>query len=270
MRLIRDFFVRMKKAIAAAVVLLCICMASAAMAMRVSPMVIEMTTSGTNAVARIEVQNLNQTRLPFEVRVTRVEYDERGNATETPAEEDFLIFPPQGIVPPGGRQVMRIQWVGPPEIPASRSYYFSVNQLPVALEGQTGEQPAGQVQIVYHMKALVVIAPPNATPNVEAVSARAADYVPNVPPGTTPPAPVPGIEVTLRNTGRRHAMMSGLRWVVDGTGTNGRPQQVIYTLEDLNRIIGTGYVGPLTGVRTFRLPVPTAFGTGPIRVRFMR
>lgn len=270
MRLIRDCLARTKKTIVAAIALLFVCMATAAMAMRVSPMVIEMSTSGTGAVARIEVQNLNQTRLPFEVRVTRVEYDERGNATETPADEDFLIFPPQGIVPPGGRQVMRIQWVGAPEIPASRSYYFSVNQLPVELEGQTGAQPAGQVQIVYHMKALVVVAPPNATPNVEAVSARAAEYVPTTPPGATPPPPVPGIEVTLRNTGRRHAMMSGLRWVVDGTNTAGRPQQVVFTLEDLNRIIGTGYVGPLNGVRTFRLPVPTAFGTGPIRVRFMR
>lgn len=270
MRLIRKAFARTKQVIAIAVAAVFICLASAAVAMRVSPMVIEMTTSGSGAIARLEVQNLNQTRLPFEVRVTRVEIDEHGNATESPADEDFLIFPPQGLIPPGGRQVMRIQWVGPPEIPGSRSYYFSVNQLPVPLEEQASTQSAGQVQIVYHMKALVVVAPPNATPNVEAVSARPSEYQPTVPAGVTPPAPVPGVEITLRNTGRRHAMMAALRWVVEGTGADGRPQQVIFTQADLNRVIGTGYVGPLTGVRTFRLPVPTPFSTGPIRVRFMR
>ena len=270
MRLISNLFVRTKAAAAVIAAALLICVATAAAAMRVSPMVIEMTTTGSGAIARIEVQNLNQARLPFEIRVTRVDYDENGNATETPADDDFLVFPPQGLVPPGGRQVARIQWVGPPEIPASRSYYFSVNQLPIQLDAQSGTQPAGQVQIVYHMKALVVVAPPNATPNVQATDAHAGEYQPAVPPGTTPPPPVPGVQITLHNSGRRHAMMSALRWVVDGPGRDGRPQQLIFTQDELNRIIGTGYVGPLTGIRTFHLPVPAPFGAGPLRVRFMQ
>ncbi|MBX3561930.1 MAG: molecular chaperone [Sphingomonas sp.] len=251
--------------------LVLLALSTIAFAMRVSPMIIEMTSTGTESSARLEVQNLNQTRLAYDVRVYRITYDEQGGVTETPADEDFLIFPPQGAIPPGGRQVMRLQWVGEPNLRASQSYYVAVNQLPVQLDpGATPEDVSGQLQIVYTMKALVVVAPPGATPMVEAAAARPIDYRPPAPEGVPPPPTVPGVEITLRNTGNRHAMMAGLRWVIDGTSESGEPLQQIFTPEELNRLIGVGYLAPLDGTRTFRLPVETAFGSGPIRVRFAR
>jgi fimbrial chaperone protein len=240
-----------------------------AFAMRVSPMIIEMETTGATGVARLEVQNLNQAKLPFETHVTLIQFHEDGTITETPADDDFLVFPPQGVLSPGARQVIRIQWVGP-ALDASRAYYVSVNQLPVALDAvpQTDNVPAAQVQIVYHMKALVVVAPPGAKPNVTTVDAKAAPYQPKTPPGAAPPAPVPGVAVTLKNSGKRHAMMGGLPWVLDGTGLDGKPLHLTYSLADLNQYIGSGYIGPLGAVRTYALPTPTPFGPGPIKVRF--
>ena len=243
---------------------------SAAFAMRVSPMIVEMGTSGSDGVARIELQNLNQAKLPYEVRVTRIDYHEDGSVTETPADDDFLVFPPQGVLLANARQVIRVQWVGP-QLDSSRAYYVAVNQLPVPLDAPhaAGEPPVAQLQIVYHMKALVVVSPPNATPNVSTVEAHAAPYQPKAElPGQKPPAPVPGISVTLRNTGKRHAMMAGLVWVVSGAGKDGKPLQVVYTLQQLSNFIGSGYIGPLGALRTYSLPTPTAFGPGPLKVRF--
>src|SRR5688572_29272673 len=102
---------------------------SSAMAMRVSPMVLEMEANGSAAVARIEVQNVNQGNLAFETRIYRMTFDENGEVVETPADDKFLVFPPQGVLPPGGRQVVRLQWVGALDLAASESYYVSVNQL---------------------------------------------------------------------------------------------------------------------------------------------
>ena len=238
-------------------------------AMRVSPMVVEMGTSGTNAVARVEVQNLNRGNLPFETRITRLTYDQNGNATETPADSDFLVFPPQGVLPQGARQVIRLQWVGGTEIPASQAYYLSVNQLPVTLGPGEHGQTAGEVQIVYHMKALVVVSPANAQPDVRATAVRQIEYQPPAPSADAPlPPKVSGIEVSLRNEGRRHAMMAGLRWIVEGTGRDGRRLRLAIPPEDLNRLIGTGYIAPLGGTRTFQIPLSEAFGPGPITVRF--
>jgi len=162
-----------------------------------------------------------------------------------------------------------VQWVGPP-IDASRAYYVSVNQLPVSLDqaAQANNAPAAQLQIIYHMKALVVVSPPGATPNVSAIDAKAAPYVAKTLPGQPAAAPVPGVAITLRNTGKRHAMMGGLPWVLDGTGANGKPLHVVFSVAELNQYVGSGYIGPLGAVRTYTLPTASAFGPGPIKVRF--
>jgi len=65
-------------------------------------------------------------------------------------------------------------------------------------------------------------------------------------------------------------MMGGLRWIVDGAGKDGKPLQASFTIDQLNQFIGSGYLGPLGATRTYSLPTPTAFGPGPIRVRFVQ
>ncbi|NIJ30833.1 fimbrial chaperone protein [Sphingomonas insulae] len=247
---------------------------SGACAMRVSPMVVEMTTRGSGATARVEVQNLNPGALPFETRITRIDYDDKGVMTETPADGDFLVFPPQGVLPAGARQVVRLQWVGDANLPASRGYYLSVNQLPVSLA--PGQASGGaQVQVVYHMKALITVAPPNASPKVEVVSAKPISIVPKAPPAlpgaaaapAVPAAAVPGIELVVRNVGTRYAMMAGEPWTIEGTGADGKPARFVLSGDTLGRAIGVGYLAPLGGLRTFQVATDVTF-RGPVKVRF--
>lgn len=238
-------------------------------AMRVSPMVVEMTTTGTDSVARIEVQNLNAGRLPFETKVTRLTYDENGVTSETPADSDFLVFPPQGILPQGARQVLRVQWVGAQDMPTSQAYYLAVNQLPIPLE--PGAAQNAQVQVVYHMKALVVVAPPRAQPNVSVSAVQQVPFQPQPAKAGDPmPPKVPGLEVTMKNTGRRHAMMAALKWVVEGKDAAGKPQRVVVSEEELSRAIGSGYIAGGGGVRIYRFPIARAFAPGPVTVKFTK
>lgn len=254
----------------AAALILVGALATGLAAMRVSPMVLEMETTGGNATARIEVQNINKSNLPFETRVTLAEFKNDGTIAETARDEDFLVFPPQGLLPANGRQVMRVQWVGG-ELDASRAYYLSVNQLPVQLEEYAEGGAGAQVQVLYNMKALVIVAPPGAEPNVSVVSARSEPFQPPAPPsGGAAPDKVPGVAVTLRNTGKRHAMMSGLTWHIDGKNDQGTPVRLILTSEDLAKGIGTGYVAAVNGERTFRIPTNVIFGNEPLSVRFQQ
>ncbi|MDZ3833348.1 MAG: fimbria/pilus periplasmic chaperone [Sphingopyxis sp.] len=254
---------RMLLAVAAALMLL----ASPALAMRVSPMVVEMESRGSGAVARIEVQNINPGKLAFQTRVFRMELGKDGEIIETPADDQFLIFPPQGALPAGGRQVIRLQWVGEAEPATSQAFYVSVEQLPVAFEPGSNEAVGAQVQVLYNMRALVVVAPPGAKPDVKAASVRQLDYQPPAPPGATELPPMQdGVEVTLRNDGRRHAMMSNFSWQLEGTDREGKWLRVDVSAEELNRAVGTGYV-PAQGERSFKLPVP-GFGPGPIKLTF--
>ncbi|AQR74457.1 fimbria/pilus periplasmic chaperone [Sphingomonas sp. LM7] len=244
--------------------------AASVYAMRVSPMIVEMTTTGSDAVARVEVQNLNAGKLPFETRITRLSFDENGVPSETPADADFIVFPPQGMLPQGARQVVRLQWVGGADIPTSQAYYLSINQLPIPVDQTAGAQ-AAQVQVVYHMKALVVVAPPNAQPNVAATAVKTIDYQPPAAKQGDPlPPTVPGVEITMKNTGRRHAMMSALKWVLEGKDVAGKSMRILISEEDLNRVVGSGYVPGGGGTRIFRVPLVKAFGPGPITVKFVK
>lgn len=242
---------------------------SAAYAMRVSPMVAEMSDRGAGAVARIEVENLNSTNLPFETRITQIDYDDQGNMIETPADEDFLVFPPQGNLPPNARQVVRLQWVGKP-LDASRGYYLSVKQLPVKLDPLEDKATGAQVQIVYNMKALITVAPQGAQPKVELVSAAPTMVQKPKAPDGTGGEMVPGIEVRVKNTGKRHAFMAGAKWTVEGTGEDGKPLVLDLSQDDLNRDIGVGYLAALKGDRTFKVPTPKAFAAAPIKIRFAK
>ena len=240
---------------------------SPALAMRVSPMVVEMESRGSSAVARIEVQNINPGNLAFQTRVFRMEFDKDGKVVETPADDQFLIFPPQGVLAAGGRQVVRLQWVGDPELAASQAYYVSVEQLPVAFEPGATETVGAQVQVLYNMRALVGVAPPGAKPQVKATSVKAVTYQPPALPGATDLPPMQdGLEITLRNDGRRHAMMANFGWLLEGTDKDGKWLRVDISPEELTRAVGTGYV-PAQGERVFRIPVP-GFGPGPVKLSF--
>jgi fimbrial chaperone protein len=259
-----------RKTCAVLMVLACLLAAAGtAYAMRVSPMVIEMESRGSDAVARIEVQNINRGNLAFETRIYRMTFDKNGTMVETPADDRFLVFPPQGALSAGGRQVIRLQWVGEPDLAASEAYYVSVNQLPVAFApGGQGEVTA-QVQMLYNMRALVVVAPPGAKPEVTAAAVRPLVYNPPALAGSNEPgAAREGLEITLRNAGRRHAMMSNFGWRFEGTDKQGQRLRVDVSPEELNRAVGTGYV-PALGERTFRIPVD-GFGPQAIKLSFTR
>lgn len=243
---------------------LIVAIAGAAWAMRVSPMVSELTTTGAGSAARIEVGNVGSAALPFETRITRMEVDADGNVVETDADEDFLVFPPQGVVPTGGRQVVRVQWVGDASIDTSRAYYLWVRQLPVATDPNTPEDGgAVQVTVLYTMKALIVVAPPGAEPKVEVVSVKPAMVAPPAPEidpsltqGEAPPPPPeePGVEVVVSNTGKRYALMSGATWIIEGTDKAGQPFRREYDSNEISKTVGVGYLAPGGGHRTFKLP----------------
>ncbi len=248
-----------------------VCAASPASAMSVSPMAVEMTPTGAGATARIEVRNALSKPLPIEVRITRIDFDESGQVTETPADGDFLIFPPQALVQPNQRQMVRVQWLGGP-LQASRAYYISIVQLPVQLDPASNDNTSRSVsvQVVYHMKVLATIAPQGAAPKVAVENARPINLRP--PPGAEAAAPAstrqPGISVTVRNSGNRHAMLAGVNWTIQGKGLDNKPLTVVLTKQQMGQILGAGYLPAINGRRTFELPTGTAFSNAPISVKF--
>lgn len=226
----------------------------AAEAFRISPLVLDISSRGAGANGRVEVQNLTGRDLPLEARMFAITFGEEGVNGETPADESFVVFPPQVVLKPNQRQVFRIQYVG--EQPArSRAYHASFRQLPVTLEDTPAE--GAQVQILYDLRALISVTPPDAAPEVRVVSA-------NVVRGEDGPV----LEAVIRNDGARYASLSSSRWIVDGLDPLGRDTRVEIGIASLSEVLGLAYVDAGGGVRRFRLTLPESLAEGEVRLRF--
>lgn len=215
-------------------------------AARISPMVVEVKPLGRGSIARVELTNPGDAEFPVEVRMYRGVISENGKLELTPADEDFLVFPAQIVVPPQSQQAFRVQYVGEPELGESQIYYMQVRQVPVEVTpGQS------QVQVVVNFNVLVNVVPDgtNATPVVESVE-------------PTTRGDAAGIEVRVANRGTRYFTASSMPWQVRGTAEEGGDVELQLTPREVAKLIGVGVVAP-GRARIFFIPTgkPLVEGT---------
>lgn len=99
------------------------------------------------------VRNPRKVELPVSMEIFERFVDEDGSERREPADEQFLIFPPQAVIPPGGTQAIRVQWLfAPPK--TSRSFTLYATEIPVDLS----DSNKSQVQTLLRMGASVHVA----------------------------------------------------------------------------------------------------------------
>ena len=195
-----------------------------ASAMSVSPIHVEMATVGNTSRAQIVVANDGTEPLPVEASLDAIALDEAGNAKHSQAGEQFLVFPPQALIPPGGTQVFRVQWVGEPDLQKSESYMLSLTQIPVKL-------PKGQsaVQVVMSFGVMINVAPAEGQPQMSLVSTG----VVKGKDGKRHPV------ITVANSSNVHGLLERSIIHLSGAGW-----QASYQGEEISQKIGIGLVQP--------------------------
>jgi len=227
----------------------------AVLAMSVTPIVLDLQGLGGRSSGSIAVTNPNAAPLPVELTIFAITIDDRGQiVTKTEAMDDFIVLPPQAIIPPGGTQNFRIQYVGDDQIAQSQLYQFQVDQLPVVPkdDGNT------QLQIVYSITGLLTLAPLNAEADIKVV----ATGIEEDDQGARFPA------ITLRNAGTKHAYLSRgsleLKHLLNDGSVAWRDA---ISSSRIEREIGFGLMAPQSE-RTFRLPYPLKSDGGTIEAQF--
>jgi len=143
--------------------------AGSAVAMSVSPLHIEMTSVGSSGRSQFTVTNSSPAPLPVETTLKRLELDENGTVKAVAAGDEFLVFPPQAMIPAGGSQVFRVQWVGEPNLARSQTYMLAVAEVPVKIpKGRSG------VQLAFSFGIVIDVAPPQGQPDLKLVSTGVA------------------------------------------------------------------------------------------------
>ena len=231
---------------ALSIMLACGLIASAARAVSVNPLVLELEANGTKKAATFQVTNDGATPLPVQLKIARLELDEQGGQKSTPAPGAFTVLPPLATVKPGQSQKFRIQWNGGTEITESSTYTVSVSQVPVKI-------PAAQsgMSIVVNFGIIVNVAPLNSS---AALNVIAAGFTKDETGVTRP-------QITVQNTGKRHAILS------DGTInlSQGKATTAL-TPASLRQLIGVGLVQP-GKKRRFILGVTLPAQPGPLSAR---
>ena len=223
------------------------------LALQVSPLVIDMGTVGPDSRKVITVVNSSNNEVPMELKVNLLDLGPDGELIRTEGgEDDFLIFPPQTIIPAGATQTFRIQWIGDPDIPKSRSYNISVNQIPVEIGEARERETSIQLQIVYSFLSIVTVRPPGGTSSFQVRNverARAAD-------GN------PAVALTIENTGNLHNYLANAHLIL--TGADGWQKKMSPAEVSAS---GSGLVLP-GNTRRFVVSVPDLpMDTGSINAR---
>lgn len=227
----------------------------AAWALGVTPVTVTVEAVGRRASTQINVSNGDAANLPVELVVTKVELQPNGEVKRTPAPDQFLILPPQAVVPPGGVQVFRVQYVGDPALAESQAFEIAVDQVPVQVEQKT---PGAMMQIVYSIGALAVVAPPGTQSKV---SIERAEIVKNDKGESV-------ASISFHNDGQRHAFLSEGRLKVSVEDKTGKKVwDRSFDAEQVRQEIGVGYLPPHF-TRTLQLPFALPVTEGKVTVSF--
>ena len=211
---------------------------TSAHAQRVEPMSYNMAPSGSGATKALRIQNTTQKSITVELTANKVSVDDYGDETKTPAEDDFLIFPPQAIIKPGKTQTVRVKYIGDPKIEKSAAYRISVGQLPIDLGGRTG----GAVGFVINFHTLATIVPKDSIAKLSVSSIK------------------PGVnghwDITIENTGNRMGRLSRSTWKLSDTSGNNKT----LAEQDVSKITDKNLVMP--GAK-LKLSIPALEGFNP-------
>lgn len=199
-----------------------------AAAYQVSPMIYDLEPSGAGAAKIVRVENTNDAPITIEMVAEKRFFDEKGIERREPADGDFILFPPQAIVPAGGSQAIRVQYVGAPSLATSVTYTVTIKQVPVQLP----TSGASGVQFVFNFSTVANIVPPGAKAQIAA----------GVAPGAK------GLALTLRNDGNKYANL-GLSSVIVSNGGFTKT----YEGEEWRQALGASWILP-GGTRVISLP----------------
>lgn len=215
-------------------------------ALSVTPITIEMKSVGNSARATITVTNPTSQPTAIEPTFDRVSISENGAVSRK--EDDggnFLIMPLQAVIPPGGTQTFRLQWLGEPNLPRSESYFITFNQLLIrGLAATTG------ITVLTAFSVAVNVNPAGIPPAITLTSTE-------IDTSSGTPRPV----ITVENPTQAHALLKDAAITVIADGV-----QLPVPVHDFEQAFGTGLLQPWAR-RRFVLPIDLPPTTQTITAR---
>jgi fimbrial chaperone protein len=227
----------------------------------VEPLFLEVAPTESSA---LRVRNSSANTVTVEIEVAERMVDENGVQTRKPADDEFLLFPPQAVVEPSSLQVFRMQPIGA-DPTQSKSYFVTVRQVPVKLPDTEGG--GARLRVVFAFDSAVHVVPKGAKPEPVLVTAAPSRMEIEIPTEEfktesngsqtriMKKVEVPAAEFTMRNDGNKYYYLQYLQF--SGSFTDEQKGQVKlpdWTQDDILKAIRVSLVTP-GSTRKFKLPL---------------
>ncbi|MCX7026480.1 MAG: fimbria/pilus periplasmic chaperone [Spirochaetes bacterium] len=158
------------------------------------PMSASIAPSGAQSVISFKVTNDASQSIAVVISVMTRAIDIDGKESNETVGKDFTIFPTRIVVQPNSFQTVKIQYKGPAALPRENCYRVIAEQVPIDFS----KQETSGVKVLFRYIAALYVTPPKVMPNIQMDTAVGAET-----DGTK------GLKVVIKNTGTRHALLSG-------------------------------------------------------------
>lgn len=214
----------------------------------VTPVSLDLQSSGRGVVANIAVENTGTRPMPIEIAIKSLVPTTTGLTPGDGSTDDLLVVPPTALVPAGQTQTFRVQWIGDPAPSGSHHYYVSVNELPVKLpEGQSA------LQILYNFQVLVSVGASGKAPALSVTAAEVGEH-------EGKPAPA----ITVINQGGTYGYLSQHRLRIVETDASGKELfNRTISGNEFQQLVGFGLVAA-GQTRTVVLPIELPVREGKV------
>lgn len=227
---------------------------SPALAFKLDPISRVFEPAGAGATQSYQVINDSAEQIAVELSMAERKISLEGQETTESADDDFLVYPSQIVLPPQGVQSVRVTWLGNPNPEKELAYRIIAEQLPINLnnpEESQAETTSGAVKFMFRYMGSVYIRPKNAESKV-------------VLNGITHEKGTDGndrLVITFDNQGTRRAVLSelNLNLTSQGSQLTLKPEQ----LEGVNN--GVILAG---NQRRFSMPWPQQLPIGEVTGTF--
>lgn len=206
--------------------------------------------AGRSATQSYEIVNDRNEWLAVSVSMLQRQMDRNGKESYKPADDDFMIYPPQILLEPNTTQTVRVSWVGDPNPSAELSYRLLAEQVPINLDKNQSRmaKPVGAVKILMRYLGSVYVKSDTMKPDVVIETIETL-------PGATQ------LAITMHNRGNAHVALTKLALHLKAVGAvvNLKPEQLKGMA---NEVILAG------NTRRFVIPYPVGLPQGAVTATF--
>jgi len=236
-----------------AAIFLLISTISPALAFKLDPISRVFEPAGAGATQSYQIINDSSEQIAVELSMVERKMSIDGKETTENADDDFLVYPTQILLPPQGVQSVRVTWLGDPNPEKELYYRLVAEQLPISLnKPEESTTATGGVEVMFRYMGSVYIRPKNAKSEVvvHSITHQQGTDGNDI------------LMITFENKGTRRAVLSDLNLNLtseQGAQITLKPEQ----LEGVNN--GVILAG---NQRQFSIPWPEALPVGNVTATF--